>query len=154
MHIQFLSNAVASPQDVTRLFYRLAEAGVNVAAVGGSNVERGGMVAFAVADGDEAAVRGVMNEHHYQFEEINSDNDPRLAVCSITDDPGSLYECLRVVAEGNLAAGRVIRHILVGVPRAAEPSKPGTIPVQVFSEIVRTPINAVVTPPRNGGSAA
>lgn len=152
MHIQFLSNAVASPQDVTLLFFRLAEAGVNVAAVGGSNLELGGKVAFAVADDDVQSVRDVMTENGYQFDEINADDDPRLTLCELTDDPGALHECLRLVTERNLAEGRVIRDIIVGLPRAAH--TPGTIPVQVFSEIVRTPVNAVVTPPRDGGSAA
>jgi hypothetical protein len=153
VHIQFLSNAVASPQDVTLLIYRLAKGDVNLAAVGGGDVELGGKVAFAVADGDEQKVRDVMNEWHYQFEEVDARQDPRLKLCSVTDDPGSLYTCLRGVAEENLAAGRVIRHILVGVPRAAE--EPGTIPVQVFSETVRTAGSATELPPfEEGGTAA
>jgi hypothetical protein len=59
--------------------------------------------------------------------------NPELTVCWLEDKPGALHECIAGVAAANLESGRIIRDVLVGVPEDEG------IPVQIFSEEVRTP---------------
>ena len=59
--------------------------------------------------------------------------DPELKVCFMNNEPGALLNCISGIAEENLANGRIIRDMLIGV------ATDDGIPVQVFSEQVRTP---------------
>jgi hypothetical protein len=136
MHKQFRLQAAASPPDVEKLLRRLAEGEVNLAGVGGSNVEFGGEFAFAVRDGDEDAAIAVLEEHHYSYRLLEYEVDAGLTLCWLRkpNDVGELHRnCIEGIAAANLLTGRIIRDLLIGVPEER-----GT-PVQVYSEEVRTP---------------
>jgi hypothetical protein len=135
MHQQIRTVPATSPPDVELLLRRLAEAGVNLGGAGGSNVEYGGEFAFAVEDGQEARAAAVLKEHKYRFRVFEHGRDPELTLCWIKENkPGELHRCIAGVAAANLKSGRVIRDVLIGVPDKVE-----GIPIQVFSEEVRTP---------------
>lgn len=135
MHLQVRTVPRTSPPDVELLLRRLADAGVNLGGAGGSNVEFGGEFAFAPEDGHEDRAIEVLKKHRYQFRTFHAGEDPELTLCWIPkDQPGELYKCVAGIGAENLKAGRIIRDILIGVPDEAK-----RIPVQVFSEEVRTP---------------
>jgi hypothetical protein len=133
MHKQLRVLAIASPPDVEKLLGRLAAAGVNLGGAGGSNVEFGGEFAFGVKDGQEDQAIEVLERHHYPYRLFEHKVDPGLTVCWLEDRPGALHECIAGVAAANLQSGRIIRDVLIGVPEDEG------IPVQIFSEEVRTP---------------
>jgi hypothetical protein len=138
MHMQVRTIPSASPPDVEKLLRRLKEGGVDLAAVGGSNVEFGGEFAFVPKDGQEDKAFGVLERWGYQYRALYKDNEEDgLTLCEVSDVVGGLHDCLATVAEKNLLTGRIIRDILIGVPDD-EDRKAGTIPVHVYSEQVRT----------------
>lgn len=132
MHQQIRATPKTSAADVEKLLGRLAEAGINIAAAGGSDLEFGGEFAFAVDDGSEDAAKKVLDRFKYPYRVIGED-DPSLTVCWMENKPGELHRCIKGVAEANLKSGRIIRDLIIGVP-----DKQG-VPVQIFSEEVRTP---------------
>jgi hypothetical protein len=138
MHLQVRTAPKASPPDVERLLGRLAEAGVNLVAVGGSNVEFGGELAFVPEDGQEDLATGVLDEWHYEYRVLRVADDVGLSLCEVDNQPGALHRCLATIAEDNLKRGRIIRDILIGIPDD-EDREAGKIPVHVYSEEVRTP---------------
>lgn len=138
MHLQVRVNPKASPPDVDKLLGRLAEAGVNLAAIGGSNVEFGGELAIVPQDGQEDVTFRTLDHFHYDYRVLYVEKDEGLALCEVPNDVGGLHRCLRKVAEDNLRRGRIIRDILVGVPDAELKAK-DLVPVQVYSEAIRTP---------------
>jgi hypothetical protein len=140
MHLQMRAKPVASPPDVELLLRRLAEAGVNLAAVGGSDVEFGGELVIVPDDGHEDAARAVLNAFGYPFREFHVDEDTGLDLCLVGDQPGGLHGCLKNVAQKNLENGRIIRDITVGVPDDDQRSR-GVIPVHIFSEEIRSSAN-------------
>jgi len=111
---------------------RLAEAGVNISAAGGSDLEFGGELAFAVDHGSEEAAQKVLDRYKYPYRVIGED-DPSLTVCWMVNKPGELHRCIAEVAEANLKSGRIIRDLIIGVPDGDR------VPVQIYSEEVRTP---------------
>lgn len=132
MHQQIRTAPRTSAADVEKLLGRLAEAGVNIAAAGGSDVEFGGEFAFAVDHGSEQAAEDVLKKFRYPYRVIR-ENDPALTVCWLENKPGALHKCIQGVAEANLKSGRIIRDLIIGVPEGDR------VPVQVYSEEVRTP---------------
>jgi hypothetical protein len=140
MHLQMRAKPVASPPDVELLLRRLKDDGVNLQAIGGSNVEFGGELVLVPHDEDEQAARDSLNRWNYPFREIHVDEDVGLDLCEVGDQPGGLHGCLKNVAQKNLEKGRIIRDITVGVPDDDQRSR-GVIPVHIFSEEVRSPAN-------------
>jgi hypothetical protein len=138
MHLQYRTAPTASPPDVEKLLGRLAEAGVNLVAVGGSDVEFGGELAFVPLDGQEDLATGVLDQWHYPYRVLKVADDVGLSLCEVDNTPGALHACLAKIAADNLKRGRIIRDILIGIPDA-EDIKAGTIPVHIYSEQVRTP---------------
>ena len=129
MHLQIRSDPSASPPDVEKFLRRLKDAGVNLAGVGGGNVEGGGLIAIAVDHKDEAkAVQALEKDPKYAFTVIDSEKDPRLTLCWLENKPGALHKCVADVATENKKSGRVIRDLLIGVP-----TEKG-LPVQVYSD--------------------
>jgi hypothetical protein len=134
MHKQLRVDPVASPPDVEKLLRRLADHGVNLGGAGGSNVEFGGEFAIAVEDNEEERARQALDaDPPYRYRVLEWKVDPGLTVCWLKNEPGQLHKCIADIAAANLKSGRIIRDLLIGVP-----SKEG-IPVQVYSEEVRTP---------------
>jgi hypothetical protein len=139
MHLQVRARPTASPPDVEKLLRRLAEAGVNLVAIGGSNVEFGGELALVPEDGQEDAAFRVLDEWKYPWRVLHVDRDEGLALCEVPDRPGALHACLREIADDNLKRGRIIRDILIGIPDEEQRTN-GLVPVHVYSEAVRTPL--------------
>jgi hypothetical protein len=138
MHLQVRVHPKASPPDVDKLLGRLAEAKVNLAAIGGSNVEFGGELAIVPQEGHETAAYKVLDAFEYDYRVLYVENDEGLALCEVPNKVGGLHDCLKKVSEDNLRRGRIIRDILVGVPDDVLKAK-GLVPVHVYSEVVRTP---------------
>ena len=120
----------SSPPSVARLLGLLADANVNLAGAGGSNVEFNGEFAFAPRHEHETAAREVLENAvpPYKYREFDANTDAELKLCWLTDEPGRLLACIQETEQENLAANRSIRDILIGVP-----TNEG-IPVQIFSE--------------------
>jgi len=138
MHLQMRTAPVSSPPDVELLLRRLKDEGVDLQAVGGSNVEFGGEIAIVPKDEDEDKARATLLKFHYPFREILVADDVGLDLCEVGDSVGGLHGCLKNVAQKNLERGRIIRDITVGVPDDDQRSR-GVIPVHIYSEEVRTP---------------
>jgi hypothetical protein len=123
MHLQIRSVPALSPASLQAFLEVLAGERINIVAAGGSDIERGGEFAFAVAHDEEDRAIEALRRAGY---------DPRLvevATCTMSDEPGQLLECIAAITESNAAAGRAIRDIAVGVP-----DEEGRIRVQVYSE--------------------
>ena len=131
MHQQIRTDAKTSAADIEKLLSRLADAKVNIAAAGGSDLEFGGEFAFAPDHKTHDAAIRVLEEFKYTYRVIG-DDDPGLTVCYMENKPGELHRCIRGVAEANLKSGRIIRDLIIGVPDS------DGIPVQIYSEEVRT----------------
>jgi hypothetical protein len=124
MHLQLRTKAQLSPPDLDAFLGVLESAGINLLAAGGSDVEQGGEFAFAVEDGSEDRAREVLEAKGYHPRIVEID------LCWITSNtPGQLRRCIAEVREKNLATGRTIKDITLGVPDSG-----GHIPVQVYSE--------------------
>lgn len=136
MHLQVRLKPATSPPDVEQLLRRLKDADVNLVGVGGSDVEFGGEFAFAVEHGHEDAAKAALDaDPPYKYRILREGVDPELTTCLLDNRPGALHECLEGIASGNLENGRIIRDMLIGVP------VDGRIPVQIYSEEVRTAAN-------------
>lgn len=131
MHMQIRVEPRLSPPDVAAVLTLLAENEINLLGAGGSNVEMGGEFAFAVDHEQQAAAESLLESRRYTFRVFNSETDPELKLCWLQNEPGQLKACIDGVAGENLAAGRKIRDILIGVQTG------DGIPVQVFSELHR-----------------
>jgi hypothetical protein len=132
MHLQVRLKPALSPPDVEQLLRRLKDANVNLAGVGGSDVEFGGEFAFAVDDGQEDRAKAALDaEPAYKYRILEHGVDPELTLCWLENVAGALHACLESVSASNLDGGRIIRDLLVGVP------VDGRIPVQIYSEEVR-----------------
>lgn len=132
MHQQIRTAPRTSPADIEKLLARLAEVGVNLSAAGGGDLEFGGEFAFAVDHGMEDAAIKVLDKFKYPYRVI-PENDPRLTVCWMENKSGELHRCMTEVADANLKSGRIVRDLIIGAP------KDNKVPVQIFSEEVRTP---------------
>jgi len=138
MHLQVRLNPTASPPDVDKLLGRLADAGVNLVAIGGSNVEFGGELAIVPEEGQERKTYDTLARFGYGYRVLEVGKDGGLTLCEVPNEVGALHRCLQSVAAENLKRGRIIRDILIGV--ADEKLKAqGLVPVHVYSEAVRTP---------------
>lgn len=138
MHQQIRTTAKTSAADVEKLLGRLAEAGVSLSAAGGGDLEFGGEFAFAVHHGMEDAAIRVLKQHGYKYDVIEK-GDPRLTTCWMDDKKGELHRCIKGAADENLKTGRIIRDLIIGVPGTEGAPDPKKVPVQIFSEEVRTP---------------
>jgi hypothetical protein len=134
VHMQIRCHPVASPPDVDLLLSRLADANVNLVAVGGSNVEFGGELALVPEDGQEDLAIGVLDEFQYPHRELFVD-DPAsgLRLCMASHESGGLHRCLQEASDANRSNGWKIRDVLVGVPEE-EDFEARRIPVHIYSE--------------------
>lgn len=133
VHLQIRSVPKASPPDLERFLGVLAEAEVNLLAAGGGNLELGGEFAFAPAHDHVDRAVAALKKAEYTFRILDAEQGD-FQLCWLANEPGALHACIARVSEENLAAGRVIADVLVGV----EPDEEGRIPVQVYSVEVRS----------------
>lgn len=123
MHLQIRATPAKSPASLLDFLEVLEQAGINIEAAGGSNVERGGEFAFAVAHEQVDAAMRALTGAGYK---------PSLAAvetCWMTNEPGQLRACVARVTEINAESGRLIKDLSIGVP-----DQDGRIPVQFYSE--------------------
>lgn len=128
MHKQIRVDPRLSPPDVAAVLALLAGDQINLVGAGGSNLEMGGELAIAVDHDQQETAEGLLSNAGYSFRVFDSETDPELKLCWLRNEPGQLEACIEGVAEENLANGRKIRDLLIGVQ-----TDDGT-PVQVFSE--------------------
>jgi hypothetical protein len=123
MHQQVRLSPALSPPDLARVLEIVADAGINIVAVGGSNLEHGGEFAFSVADAATTTkVFDLLRSKGYK---------PRLADVDLfwlTNQPGQLLAKVREVAANNKASGKAIQDIAVGPP-----GPDGRIRVEIYS---------------------
>jgi hypothetical protein len=137
MHLQMRTAPRLSPPDVEKLLAVLADAGVNLVGIGGSNVEFGGELALVPQDGQEDLAMQTLEDAKYKVRVVRVDADEGLVLCRVRNEPGALHACLADVGVDNLAKGRIIRDILIGIPDDADTAD-GVVPVHIYSEQVRT----------------
>jgi hypothetical protein len=130
MHQQVRVSARLSPPDLEKLLKVIEDAGINIAAAGGGNLEFNGEFAFAVDHGSERKTIDALNAAGYSPRLIAED-DPRLTVRWLTNRPGELRKAVAEVAAENLDRGRIIQDLIVG-------SEDDRFGVQIYSEEVRT----------------
>jgi len=128
MHKQIRVDPSLSPPDVGAVLALLAGHQINLVGAGGSNVEMGGELAVAVDHEQFDAAVSRLTDAGYSFRVFDSETDPELKLCWLQNEPGQLEACVAEAAEENLAGGRKIRDILIGV------QTDDGIPVQIFSE--------------------
>jgi hypothetical protein len=141
MHLQMRMAPRLSPPDVEKLLAVLADAGVNLVGIGGSNVEFGGELAIVPQDDQEDLAERTLRDAKYKVRVVRVDADEGLVLCRVKNEPGALHDCLAGVGVDNLAKGRIIRDILIGIPDADDIAD-GVTPVHVYSEQVRTANNS------------
>ena len=143
VHMQIRCHPVASPPDVDLLLSRLADAGVNLIAVGGSDVEFGGELALVPQEDQVELAVSVLNEFHYPNRSLFVDDpDSGLRLCMASHHSGGLHACLTAASLANQSSGHKIRDVLVGVPDEAQ-FRDRMIPVQIYSEpAVVDPVDA------------
>jgi hypothetical protein len=137
MHLQIRAVPMTSPPDLARFLGVLKEAGVNLVAAGGGNLELGGEFACVPEHGQEDLAMDALRAAKYRPTLIEV-GGPALRLCWLTDEPGQLWSCISEAAEINLAEGRVIADVLVGTERDDQ----GRVPVQVYSVEVKTASNS------------
>jgi len=121
MHQQIrLAVPADSPPNLEKVLQVLEDEGINIIAVGGSNVEHGGEFSFAVDHEKQDAALEVLRGARLR---------PRLVevtVCLLENRPGALRDCITSANRGH-RPDRLIRDIAVGVPDAD-----GRTPVQLY----------------------
>lgn len=121
MHQQIrLAVPASSPPNLEKVLMVLEDAGINIIAVGGSNVEHGGEFGFAVDHDQQAAAIRALEGARLR---------PRLVdvtTCLLENRPGALRDCITSANQGH-RPGRLIRDIAVGVPDGD-----GRVPVQIY----------------------
>ncbi len=123
MHQQVRLSPALSPPDLERVLKLVADAGINILAVGGSNLEHGGEFAFAVDPDRQQAVVDLLQANGYK---------PRVADIELfwltANEPGQLLRCVQQVAAANKTSGKGIQDIAIGAP-----ASDGRIPIQIYS---------------------
>jgi hypothetical protein len=127
MHQQIRVVPEASSSDLAKLLGVLAEAGVNLAAAGGGDIELGAEFAFATTEGQEQTAMNALAKDYRP--RLLKEEDGDFKLCWLTNDPGQLLSCIQKATEENRERGRKVKDILIGV----EPDKQGRIGVQVYS---------------------
>jgi len=121
MHQQIrLAVPASSPPNLEKVLQVLEDAGINVIAVGGSNVEHGGEFGFAVDHDQQEAALTVLRAAHLRPHLVD------VTLCLLDNRPGALRDCITNANQGH-RPGRLIRDLAVGVPEAD-----GRVPVQVY----------------------
>ncbi len=123
MHLQIRARPSRSPASLLDFLEVLEREGINIEAAGGSNVERGGEFAFAVAHEQVQTAMDALAGAGYRPTLV------AVETCWMTNAPGQLRACVARVTEINAESGRLIKDLSIGVP-----DQDGRIPVQFYSE--------------------
>ena len=136
MHKQVRLTPALSPADVDKVLGLVEAAGINLVAVGGSDVEFGGELALVPEHGRHQDLMTALSD--YQPRLLDSRQKSHGLTFDKADDAaGGLRAVVARVAADNLATGRIIRDILIGVQDDADRAAK-KVPVQIYSEVVRS----------------
>jgi len=122
MHQQIRTVPAQSPADLGAFLKVLKDAGVNIIAAGGGDVERGGEFAFAVEDGKYQAAEQALIKAGYKPRIVDVDHE------LLPDVPGALHGFVTKVAAKNKQRDWVIWDISVGGLQN------GKVLVQIYSK--------------------
>jgi hypothetical protein len=136
MHLQVRFQPRTSPADVEKVLRKVKNAGINLVGIGGSDLEFGGELALVPEHGREQDLMTLLAAYNPRL--LDSD-DPEsgLTLCVVGHHAGGLHDCLASIASSNVATGRIIRDMLIGVPDASQLAAQ-EVPVQIYSEPVKT----------------
>ena len=136
MHQQIRSDPSLSPPDVARFLEELEAADVNIVAVGGGAIEKGGEIAIACheleGDDDLEKARRRLEKAGYRVDILQEGMNPRgyLHVGRMRNRKGELLREVNA-ARANAGDGYVVQDIAVGV--ASRDAGGETVyPVQIF----------------------
>lgn len=127
MHQQIRAVARRSSPALAPFFEELTNAGVNILGVGGGDYEvaGGGEIAIAPWHGDvDRAMQALASYNPRLLSAENGD----FKLCWLSNEPGSLHQCIVEATQQNIANNLVIKDIVVGI----EPEN-GKYAVQVYS---------------------
>jgi len=124
-----------SPPDLEKALGVLKDAGVNLVAAGGSNLEFDGELIIAPQDDQFDDAKKALVDAGYKTTRLDAGKDFKL--CWLTNDAGQLHDCIAEEAAANLASGKVIQHIIIGVERDDQ----DRIPVAVYSVDIKSAAN-------------
>jgi hypothetical protein len=146
MHIQAKATPAASPPDLERFVRTLSEptqpdpanptrTPINIEGVAGAALETGGQIVFAPEHDREGDVIEWLQEAGYQdIELLNADNgDFFVKELDGGNTPGQLLTAIAEATTQNLAAGRLIKYVLIG-----QDSTSGQHYVQISFQEVKT----------------
>jgi hypothetical protein len=125
-----------SPADVEKVLRKVKNAGINLVAIGGSDLEFGGELALVPEHDQETALMDTLAAYHPRLLRVD-DPDSGLTLCIVGHHAGGLHDCLAATALSNVSTSRIIRDITIGVPDADQQSR-NEVPVQIYSELVKT----------------
>lgn len=149
MHIQAKASPSASPPDLERFVRTLSEPTqpdpanptrkpVNIEGMAGGGLETGGEVVFSFEHGREDDVLEYLTEAGYtDITFLDADKgDFFVKVLDGGNSPGQLLGAIAEATTQNLAAGRLIKYVLIGQVTTAPGDPPGEHYVQIsFQEI-------------------
>ena len=135
MHLQVRFAPRTSPADVEKALRKVKNAGINLIAIGGSDLEFGGELALVPEHGQEQALMDVLAAYRPRLLDSN-DPESGLTLCIVGHHAGGLHDCLASTGTANVATGRIIRDITIGVPDADQQAA-NEVPVQIYSEAVK-----------------
>jgi hypothetical protein len=135
MHLQVRFVPRSSAADVEKALRKVKNAGINLVAIGGSDLEFGGELALVPEHGQEKALLTALATYNPRL--LDSD-DPEsgLKLCIVGHHSGGLHDCLASTASLNVSSGRIIRDITIGVPDADQQGR-NEVPVQIYSELIK-----------------
>lgn len=116
MHQQIRLTPIAPPPDLERVLAVLAEAGVNILAAGGGDLELGGEFAFAPREDQGDVAMKALTDAHYAPRLLEAEKGD-YKLCWLENVPDQLHKCIADVAAQNVESGKVVKDVLVGASR-------------------------------------
>ena len=123
MHIQAKATPAASPPDLDGFFTPISapdeadptRTAINLEGISGDHMETGGEVYFSFDHDRVADVQAWLAEKDYTKVEImDADNGDFFQQVLDSNEPGQLLRAIREATTQNLAAGRIIKNVLIG----------------------------------------
>ena len=123
MHIQAKATPAASPPDLDGFLSPISapqetdptRTAINLEGISGDHMETGGEVYFTFDHDREADVRAWLEEKQYtKVEFMDRDAGDFFQQVLDSNEPGQLLRAIREATTQNLAAGRIIKNVLIG----------------------------------------
>lgn len=130
MHIQAKAKAAKSPPDLEAFFKVLSEPEtppgeptrdpINVEGVAGDDLETSGYVTFSFDHDRVDDVAAWLDEAGYRDIQFMDAENGDFFQAVMLDEPGQLLEAIRAATSLNLAQGRIIKTIVIGLETQAD----------------------------------